>query len=112
MVLRLLRDKFTDLEEQGAEKPALSVLQMTASLTRPQAAKLFYQICGELLFVDGVTCFKVFRGFKPCSQIQAVTLGHDAMLCCAAFCKPGSACTCDKDTSSCYGVGELAHLTM
>ena len=50
MLLRLLRDKFTDLEGQGAEElPALSVFQMTASLTRTQAAKLFYQICGELL---------------------------------------------------------------
>ncbi|DBB13785.1 TPA: hypothetical protein ACH3X3_000786 [Trebouxia sp. C0006] len=44
-MIGLLRDRFTDLEEQGAEQPALSLFQMTASLTRPQAAKLFYQIC-------------------------------------------------------------------
>ncbi|KAL3148282.1 hypothetical protein ABBQ38_013748 [Trebouxia sp. C0009 RCD-2024] len=44
-MIGLLRDRFTDLEEQGSEEPALSVFQMTASLTRPQAAKLFYQIC-------------------------------------------------------------------
>ena len=69
MLLRLLRDKFTDLEEQGAEEPALSVFHMTASLTRSQAAKLFYQICGELLFVNGATCFKVLLAFKPCRQI-------------------------------------------
>ena len=57
MVLRLLRHKFIDLQEQGAGEPALSVFQMTASLTRPQAAKLFYQICGEPLFVGCATCF-------------------------------------------------------
>ena len=45
---RLLRNRFTDLEEQGAEEPALSVFQMTSALTRSQAAKLFYQICGML----------------------------------------------------------------
>lgn len=77
MLLRLLRDKFTDLEEQGDEEPALSVFQMTASLTRSQAAKLFYQICGELLFVSGATCFKVLTGIKSCRHI---TLPHDAML--------------------------------
>ena len=55
---RLLRDRFTDLEEQGAEEPALSVFQMTSALTRSQAAKLFYQICGmlqcPLLFCDKI----------------------------------------------------------
>ncbi|KAL0025732.1 hypothetical protein WJX77_008069 [Trebouxia sp. C0004] len=45
-MIGLLRDRFTDLEEHGAEQPTLSLFQMTASLTRSQAAKLFYQICG------------------------------------------------------------------
>lgn len=80
MLLRLLRDKFTDLEEQGAEEPALSVFQMTASLTRSQAAKLFYQICGELPLFNRAACFCKCR-LKPCRQMQAVILRHDAVLC-------------------------------
>ena len=59
MLPRLLRDKFTDLEEQGAEEPALSVFQMTASLTRSQAAKLFYQICGELPCSTVASCLRI-----------------------------------------------------
>ena len=48
---RLLRDRFLDLEEEGDEEPDLSLDQMTSALTRGQAAKLFYQICGELSFM-------------------------------------------------------------
>lgn len=47
------------MEEEDNEEPELSLLQMTASLTRGQASKLFYQICGELtsdelLFSTGI----------------------------------------------------------
>ena len=45
---RLLRDRFLTMEEEeDVEEPRLSLIQMTGSLTRGQAAKLFYQICGK-----------------------------------------------------------------
>lgn len=48
---RLLRDRFLTMEEEEEdEEPRLSLFQMTGSLTRGQAAKLFYQICGKSLY--------------------------------------------------------------
>lgn len=49
LACRLLRDRFLTVEEglEEEEEPELSLFQMTASLSRGQAGKLFYQICGE-----------------------------------------------------------------
>jgi Conserved region of Rad21 / Rec8 like protein len=44
-VITLLRQRLTALESQGVEAPALSLLQLTANLSRLQAARLFYQVC-------------------------------------------------------------------
>ena len=46
---RFLRERFQVLESQeasGTEPAVLSVLALTRGLTRSEAAKLFYQVCG------------------------------------------------------------------
>lgn len=48
-------------EENDAEEPQLSLLQMTASLTRGQASKLFYQICGECNPCSGFAYYRYLQ---------------------------------------------------
>ena len=56
MTCRALQRQFTELgvgsdegsgsDEEGAQVHALSLFALTGRMTRRQAAKLFYQICG------------------------------------------------------------------
>lgn len=44
---RILQKHFSEAEKQDGDVPVLSLHALTSSMTTRQAAKIFYQICGE-----------------------------------------------------------------